>query len=800
MSRQILMGSDFKLNKAEYVASKIDVITKYTCSKSGWTPKFTFNEGVEPQLYIEEIDNKDGIWTTTIKMDVAKENELPIGIIYRNFDEDENGTALKNDFLLSVDELQYTHKIVSCTNMFLSCIAIKHINTMNFDTSNVTSMTNMFHDCRVPSLDVSNFNTSKVTNMNEMFRMMDIKTLDIRNFDMSNVNNVTRMFYCSRQLEEIKFPKNFFTDKITQCFHIFQGCSSLVHLDVTNWKIGKSLQTTHFEGFFQNCKKLKEIKGIENLDVSRATTLRDMFNGCNSLTSLNLSNWDTSNVTNMIGMFRNCNALTELDLSNFNTSKVTSMDAIVRECSSLKSLDISNFDIRHAPGMTYFGYGTNLETLNIGPNFKITSEHQNLSNFFHGFCNKFTGISIDVSDWDFSNVQNAGSAFRGCCIKLIGYENWDVSKVIDMSYFFNFGADIRGENIDISSWDLSKCNLCGLFYGCGAKTIKLGKVCEDVGKETYSMFSDCTNLEKIEFTQPLKITGAINNMFYNCNKLTELDISNWNTSNVTNMQSMFKGCTNLTSLNVNNLDTSKTTSMLSMFRDCQSLTSLDLSSFNTSNATSMAEMFHNCYNLTSITFGSDFNTNNVFNMGYMFFNCAKLIELDLNNFNTTNVNYMDNMFNGCQSLTSLNINNWNTSNVTDMTSMFAFCTSLETIEMPNWNVEKVTKCGYMFNFWGKAFKLKYVNFDNWELKSITPNGPMFSCIDSNDLNFKSPKFYNSFDLTNRLKFTEESLLDILNKLPQVDSTEGKYIILKDNLNRLTDEQKAIATNKGWTLY
>ena len=80
-------------------------------------------------------------------------------------------------------------------------------------------------------------------------------------------------------------------------------------------------------------------------------------------------------------------------------------------------------------------------------------------------------------------------------------------------------------------------------------------------------------------------------MFYNCSKLTSLDVSGFDTSRVTNMSSMFFGCSKLTSLDVTGLDTSKVTNMYQMFRGCSSLTSLTLpESFDTSSVTDMSWM------------------------------------------------------------------------------------------------------------------------------------------------------------------------------------------------------------------
>ena len=80
--------------------------------------------------------------------------------------------------------------------------------------------------------------------------------------------------------------------------------------------------------------------------------MSEMFDGCRSLKSLDLSNFDTSKVTSMECMFRYCDSLTSLDVSNFNTSNVTNMSQMFQSCKSLKSLDLSNFDTSNVTNMS----------------------------------------------------------------------------------------------------------------------------------------------------------------------------------------------------------------------------------------------------------------------------------------------------------------------------------------------------------------------------------------------------------------------------------------------------------------
>ena len=119
------------------------------------------------------------------------------------------------------------------------------------------------------------------------------------------------------------------------------------------------------------------------------------------------------------------------------------------------------------------------------------------------------------------------------------------------------------------------------------------------------------------FTQPCR------------DKLKTLDLSSFDTSQVTSMYDAFFQCNKLEEINLTNVDTNNVTYMYQMFKYCQSLNRLDLSNFDTSKVTNMSEMFNICYSLTSLDL-SNFNTSNVTNMSDMFSYCSALTDLYIN--------------------------------------------------------------------------------------------------------------------------------------------------------------------------
>ena len=195
----------------------------------------------------------------------------------------------------------------------------------------------------------------------------------------------------------------------------------------------------------------------------------------------------------------------------------------------------------------------------------------------------------------------------------------------------------------------------------------------------YRMFYECNKLSSLDLSKfnTEKVTD-MSSMFDGCQKLSSLDLSKFNTEKVTDMRGMFYGCQKLSSLDLSNFNTEKVENMMGMFFSCSALTSLDLSNFNTKKVKHMNSMFESCSALSSLDL-SNFNTANVESMGNMFFNCSALSSLTLSNFNTANVEFMDNMFNGCSVLTSLDLSNFNTKEVRYMYSMFQACSALTTI-------------------------------------------------------------------------------------------------------------------------
>ena len=172
--------------------------------------------------------------------------------------------------------------------------------------------------------------------------------------------------------------------------------------------------------------------------IGGLTSMSNMFNSCNSLTSLDLSGFDTSAVTNMSYMFSGCTGLTSLDLSGFDTSTVTNMTNIFSLCNSLTSLNISSFD---------------------------TSIVTSMSNMFNN-CNNLT--NLDLSGFDTSAVIFMNSMFNGCRNLIsLDLSGFDTSVVTAMDYMFMNCSSLT--NLDLSGFDTSVvADMNYMFINCSS--------------------------------------------------------------------------------------------------------------------------------------------------------------------------------------------------------------------------------------------------------------------------------------------------------------------------------------------
>jgi surface protein len=198
-----------------------------------------------------------------------------------------------------------------------------------------------------------------------------------------------------------------------------------------------SARPTNCYGWFKDFTNLTTIEGFEYLNTENVTNMTGVFNGCSALTSLDLTNFNTAKVTDMKLLFANCSALESLDLSMFNTENVTSMPSMFNGATNLKTLNVSNFNTEKVNNMGHmFANCPNLTSLDLS-SFN-TKRVEYVDNIFKN-CSNLTTIYASENFAFGSGLKNGADMFLGCD-KLKGFieynKNTDTDK--NNSKFANY--------------------------------------------------------------------------------------------------------------------------------------------------------------------------------------------------------------------------------------------------------------------------------------------------------------------------------------------------------------------------
>ena len=264
-----------------------------------------------------------------------------------------------------------------------------------------------------------------------------------------------------------------------------------------------------------------------------------------------------------------------------------------------------------------------------------------------------------------------------------------------------------------------------LEKGIALKSLEFNPITLDVSNVDTSrvtnmqyMFFGLSNLTNLDVTKfnTSKVTD-MGGMFANVSNLVNLDVTHFDTNQVTNMASMFSGMSKLTNLDVTKFDTSKVTSMFFMFYGLSNLTNLDVTNFDTSKVMNMESMFNGMSRLTNLDV-TKFDTSKVTNMNHMFDSVSNLTSLDVTKFNTSKVTNMASMFYDMKNLTSLDVTKFDTSNVKNMRAMFYNLSNLNNLDVSKFNTSNVTNMEYMFAHMSKLISLDVKNFNTSKVNNM----------------------------------------------------------------------------------
>ena len=422
------------------------------------------------------------------------------------------------------------------------------------------------------------------------------------------------------------------------------------------------------------------------------------------------------------------------------------------------------------------------------PNLKYapaidTNGITNGERFFYGMSN--LELINDYYDWSSNTKLN--SAFESCkSLKTLDLSKWDVSNV---AYLNNLLTDCSElVSVDLSGWYFPNCTSLSSF------------------------FLRCTKLKEIKGIENWNVSNIsnISNMFQLCESLTELDLSKWDTSNITTYAYAFKDA-KLTTLNIsnwvitalsnsalldgaggtnskliaNNLDVSSLTSLSKIFYTTK-FTEIDTTGMILPETPDFSQMFYNC-SITKIIRGLNVpsTTKSVSNM---FYGCSNLEDLYFDNFSSENCTQFTSMFYNCSKLTKI---------PTLSTKMISDSPFVSTYPMQSifYNCTKVADFGGFVDC---------EKITDWGSSTNSPFYYLTSLV--NIEQFGTIKGMN-FNVSRCTNLSVDSLMVLINALydyvgnneTPTSTAYSKLTIGSTNLAKLSDEQKAIATSKGWTL-
>lgn len=329
------------------------------------------------------------------------------------------------------------------------------------------------------------------------------------------------------------------------------------------------------------------------------------------------------------------------------------------------------------------------------------------------------------------------------------------------------------------------------------RDIKSGGADFTIDDASYLFYGGARLDQKDNLMPLLKDIKSTAYMFYNCgSSLKEVDLTGLNTSKVTSMSSMFYGCSGLSNIDLSGFDVSKVESMSNMFNGCK-FTSIDLSTLETNRLEDIDGMFSGCSNLIDVDMSNFVFWNlDQMTMKNLFYNCSKLksVKFPSREIRLYNANQA---FYNCLELTSIDLSCFDTKKSTGSVfqSTFTGCKKLEeiigfsdasgtghSIGFPTGNnatapvaLKRLTFKPYESGYYSirSAINIKYCSFERSGMVEMFNSLPNISGI-TLSANYKKITITGNPCLTGTL----------------ADGTACET---------LTDEDRAIATAKGWTL-
>ncbi len=328
--------------------------------------------------------------------------------------------------------------------------------------------------------------------------------------------------------------------------------------------------------WFNGCSSLSTIVGMENyLNVSSVTKMDYMFSGCSSIEVIDISGFQLSKKnTSMTYMFSGCSKLTTiLQGDGWRTATGTNM---FEGCTSIIGNDGYTYnssctDATYANTYYYFTKGDYKVFFDFDGDGSLSTDekaktytYKDLTNeqtFGATYCTKPHG-TYDFAYWAGTGITGTNtttitlsSTDKG---NRIYSANWKLPYVeynsSEYTLTFKYGMESEKKASTNTTYELNKSGVNPSWSNLeNTQKVVFDPSFADARPETcLSWFSGMASLTTIEGLQYLYTNEVkdMTKMFYHCVNLTSLNLSNFNTAQVTSMNNMFNTCENLKTIRV----------------------------------------------------------------------------------------------------------------------------------------------------------------------------------------------------------------------------------------------------------
>lgn len=598
--------------------------------------------------------------------------------------------------------------------------SLKNFNAGNFNTGSLVNVSQMFKNAKISTLNLNGWDTSKVENMSSMFEGSTVTSLDIHSWNTSNVTNMSKMFSNCANLTNISVAE-WNVEKVETMEDMFYKDSELVKLDLSGWKPTSLKNMYRMIGWAHKITEIDMSSFVTN-NVEKMTWV---FADDRELKTIySNADWDISSVTDNRGasMFDMAKKLT----GGAGTATILAGVTEDRQQAMLNGTyaliddpDNGRPGYLTKKGARYIQYKGNGATGGT-----MTSHY--LTNTGSLKQNAFTREEYVFTGWN-TAADGSGTAYEDEALMedltesktpLTLYAQW---KIIDaavknagggepfnsilkgvitdnpgVNTFKKYGLGTPDDATLESAMNISATNT-PLYLWVDDENIYWWS--EDPKPRLAAAKSIQYLFKEIGTTDApfelVDLTGFDTSnvedascLFQNA-KIKKVNISDWDLSNATALNSFLSGDTVLEEVLFPAVfDLQKVTNMSGVFSNTSSA-SLDLSGWKTRDVTTMSGMFYKT-KAQSITFSDNFDTSKVTDMSTMFSQIAAT-ELDLSVFNTAKVKNMNSMFEYSEHLVNLDLTSFSSAAATTMEYMFRRDYALTTVAFgDNFAAEKVT--------------------------------------------------------------------------------------------------------------